>query len=614
MYDVIVLGAGHAGCEAANAAASLGLKTLMLTINLDTIGHMPCAPAVGGVGKGHLVREIDALNGLMGYITDLTALQYKTLNTSKGLAVHSTRAQVDKHQYRRLMRMTLEAMENLHIRQALITEIIVKNNRAIGVKDVFGFCFYGKAIIITAGTFLNGLIHIGDKTFPAGRAGEFPANALSENLKSLGFKLGRFKTGTGPRIKRSSIDFSKLEVRPGDGRPRYFSYKTKNLSYVEYPCYVTYTNKETHDLILNNLDKSALYSGQIKGTPVRYCPSLEDKVVKFRDKERHQVILEPEGVDTDEIYVSGLGNSMPPEIQEKIFRTPKGLENAVILRPAYAIEYDYLLPHQLKLTLESKDIENLFFAGQVNGTTGYEEAAAQGIIAGINAAQKVLEKEPFILDRTESYIGVMIDDLVTKGTDEPYRIFTSRAENRLYLREDNVYFRLAEKAYKFGLISQKRYDEIQQDLEITHKIKDFVKDYRIKDSERNETISLETYLRRTNTSLKDFPELFSSYPERLLENVEIEIKYAGYLERQRKEIERLKNLEAIKIPEGFNYDLPGLSIEIKEKLNKVKPSNLGQASRIPGITPSALALLMVYIRKKTTEHQKNYVELEANYD
>ncbi|GAB4435067.1 MAG: tRNA uridine-5-carboxymethylaminomethyl(34) synthesis enzyme MnmG [bacterium] len=580
------------------------MKTLLITLNLDNIGHMPCAPAVGGVGKGHLVREVDALNGLIGYITDQTALQFKTLNTSKGLAVHSTRAQVDKHLYRTVMRKTLEAKENLYIRQALVTEILIKQNKAVGLKDVFGFSFFAKAVIITAGTFLAGLIHIGNKTFPAGRAGEFPSNALSENLKTLGFQLGRFKTGTGPRIKKSSIDFSKMEVRPGDGKPRYFSYRTKNMPYEEYPCFVTYTTKETHDLILNNLDKSALYSGQIKGTPVRYCPSLEDKVVKFKDKERHQVILEPEGKDTDEIYVSGLGNSMPPEIQEKIFRTPKGLENAIILRPAYAIEYDYLLPHQLKPTLETKEIENLFFAGQVNGTTGYEEAAAQGIVAGINAAQNVAGKEPFIPTRSESYMGVMIDDLVTKGTDEPYRVFTSRAEYRLFLREDNVYFRLADRAHNLGLITKERYEKILNDIETVRKLKELVKDYRIKDEQKNETLSLETYLKRNDLSLKEVREFADNYPDYLLENVEIEIKYAGYIERQKREAEKLKNLESIKIPNNFNFDIPGISLELREKFNKIKPLNLGQASRIPGTTPSAIALLMVYLKKIANREEK----------
>lgn len=603
-YDVIVIGAGHAGCESAYASAKLGKKTLLCTINLDNIALMPCAPAVGGVGKGHIVREIDALGGLMGIITDRCAIQYKTLNTSKGIAVQSTRAQVDKHRYKWEMRKYLEKVENLHIRQALITKINVKNGRVESIEDHFGFTFYTKALIITAGTFLSGLIHIGKQTFPAGRAGEFPANELSQCLKDLGFKLGRFKTGTGPRFKKSSIDFSKMDIRPGDGKPKYFSRRTSNLPYIEYPCYVTYTNETTHNLILDNLQHSALYSGQIKGTPVRYCPSLEDKVVKFRDKERHQVILEPEGVDTDEIYVSGLGNSMPPEIQEKIFRSPKGLENVIILRPAYAIEYDYLEPHQLKHTLESKEIKGLYFAGQINGTTGYEEAAGQGIIAGINAALAIEEKEPFIIGRDEGYIGVMIDDLVTKGTDEPYRIFTSRAEYRLCLREDNVYFRLSEKAYKLGLVDENFMKEIEKEMKLSDELSEYLRQKKIFDENKQETTNLETLLRRENVSLSDFPEIFSKYPENVIKFVEIETKYKGYLERQKREAEKTKHLEFIKIPENMDYNIPGISREIREKLNKIKPTNLAQASRIPGVTPSAIALLMVYIRKNDESYKE----------
>jgi len=593
---VLVLGAGHAGCEAAFATSRMGLKTLMITINLDRIAHMPCAPAVGGVGKGHIVREIDALGGVMAYVTDLSALQFKTLNTSKGVAVHSTRAQVDKHKYSLIMRQMVENQPNLFIRQALITKILPEKN-GITLEDNFGFRFFGKAAIITVGTFLGGLIHIGNKTFPAGRAGEFPATELSKSIKSLGFELGRFKTGTGPRFKRSSIDFAQMDTRPGDGKPRYFSYLTKNIPYKEYPCYITYTNETTHSLILNNLDKSALYGGYITGKPVRYCPSLEDKVVKFRDKERHQVILEPEGENTDEIYVSGLGNSMPPEIQEQIFRSPKGLKNIVILRPAYAIEYDYVLPHQLKATLESKLVENLYFAGQVNGTTGYEEAAGQGIIAGINAGLKILGKEPLILDRTESYIGVMIDDLVTKGTDEPYRIFTSRAEYRLFLREDNVYYRLSEKGHYARLVSSERLSQIKADLEKIEEIKDLLKKSKVKDATTNETVTIETLIRRDNKILQDYQDLFGIYPENLLNYVNVEVKYEGYLTRQKKDIEKFKNLENIKIPEDFDYQIPGISLELREKLGKIKPSNLGQASRIAGITPAALSLLMINLRK-----------------
>lgn len=603
-YDVIVIGAGHAGCESAYASAKLGKKTLLCTINLDNIALMPCAPAVGGVGKGHIVREIDALGGLMGVITDRCAIQYKTLNTSKGIAVQSTRAQVDKHRYKWEMRKYLEKVENLHIRQAIINKINVKNGKIVSIEDHFGFTFYTKALIITAGTFLSGLIHIGKQTFPAGRAGEFPANELSQCLKDLGFKLGRFKTGTGPRFKKSSIDFSKMDIRPGDGKPKYFSRRTSNLPYIEYPCYVTYTNETTHNLILDNLQHSALYSGQIKGTPVRYCPSLEDKVVKFRDKERHQVILEPEGTDTDEIYVSGLGNSMPPEIQEKIFRSPKGLEKVIILRPAYAIEYDYLEPHQLKHTLESKEIKGLYFAGQINGTTGYEEAAGQGIIAGINASLAIEEKEPFIIGRDEGYIGVMIDDLVTKGTDEPYRIFTSRAEYRLSLREDNVYFRLSEKAFKLGLIDASFMYEIEKEKRLAEELTEYLRQKRIFDENKKETINLETLLRRENVNLSDVPEIISKYPENVIKFVEIETKYKGYLERQKREAEKTKHLEFIKIPENMDYNIPGISREIREKLNKIKPANLAQASRIPGVTPSAIALLMVYIRKNDESYKE----------
>ncbi|HUW23916.1 MAG TPA: tRNA uridine-5-carboxymethylaminomethyl(34) synthesis enzyme MnmG, partial [bacterium] len=460
-YQVIVVGGGHAGCEAALAASGLGCRTLLLTMNLDTIAFMSCNPAVGGLAKGQLVKEIDALGGEMGKNTDATAIQFRRLNMTKGAAVRSSRAQVDRQAYRLKMKKVLERQENLELKQALVEEILVEKKRVVGIKTGIGEKFYAQAVIITPGTFLNGLIHIGLTNFPAGRMGDFPAVKLSENLKELGFRIGRFKTGTCPRLDGKTIDFSKLKPQQGDELPFPFSFTTKKVTQSQLPCYITYTNSKTHQIIREGLDRSPLYTGVIKGTGVRYCPSIEDKVMKFPERERHQIFLEPEGVDTSEVYPNGLATSLPIDIQFRMLRSIEGLERVEIMRPGYGIEHDYVEPTELRPTLETKLIENLYFCGQINGTTGYEEAAAQGLIGGINAVLKIENKPPFILDRSQAYIGVLIDDLVTKGTKEPYRMFTSRAEYRLILREDNVDLRLTEKAYTIGLIGEGRYREVE---------------------------------------------------------------------------------------------------------------------------------------------------------
>lgn len=620
-YDIIVVGGGHAGCEAALASSRMGLRTLLLTINIDTIAHMSCAPSVGGTAKGHLVRELDALGGEMGWVTDQSALQFQRLNSSKGAAIWSTRVQVDKIRYRTIMRSILEKQSNLEIKQALVEKIITDGRAAVGVIDHFGYKYFGKAIILTPGTFLNGLIHIGLKSFPSGRAGEFASKGLSENLKELGFEMGRFKTGTGPRLKGSSVDFSKTEEKWGIKDPEPLSHRTVKLNFRELPCYITYTTPKTHEIILKNLDKSALYSGQIKATPVRYCPSLEDKVVKFSDRERHRVILEPEGLDTDEIYVSGLGNSMPLELQYEIVRSVPGLENAIIMRPGYAIEHDIVFPHQLKPTLETKYIENLFLAGQINGTTGYEEAAAQGFWAGVNAALKVKGKEPFILDRSEAYIAVMVDDLVTKGTNEPYRMFTSRGEYRLLLREDNADIRLMEKGYELGLVSHeaiKRMREkkrrIEEEVQRLKYIKVYPEEWineelkSLGESPIDEVTTCYQLLKRSKVNYHTVMRFCGEdgiHEAEVIRGVEIAVKYDGYIKRQIQEVEKFRKLESIRIPEDFDYRaIHGLSNEIKEKLERIKPVSLGQASRIPGITPAALSILMVILEKMQRRNRR----------
>jgi tRNA uridine 5-carboxymethylaminomethyl modification enzyme len=612
-YDIAVVGAGHAGCEAALASARMGFSTVVFAINLDSIANMPCNPSIGGTAKSHLVFEIDALGGEMGKAADKTMIQARMLNRAKGPAVYSLRAQIDRREYQRVMKNTLESCENLAIKQAEIVDIIVEDGSIKGVKTHTGAVYLCKAVILATGTFLNGRIIIGDISYSGGPDGLFPAKRLSDSLRREGIVLQRFKTGTPPRINGRTIDFSKMEEQPGDEPIVPFSFETESIEKDQVSCWLTYTNERTHEIIRQNLHRSPLYSGDIKGVGTRYCPSIEDKVVKFPERNRHQVFVEPMGLGTQEMYLQGMSSSLPEDVQVEMYRTVKGLENISIMRSAYAIEYDCIDPAQLKLSLEMKNIRGLFCAGQINGTSGYEEAAAQGLMAGINAALLLRGEEPLVFDRSQAYIGVLIDDLVTKGTNEPYRMFTSRAEYRLLLRQDNADLRLTPFGYKIGLISEERYRRFEKKRQAINEEIERLKKTIIPPTEKLNSfllrhgstpvktgVRLSDILKRTEITYEDLAEIDDGMPEldkRVREQVAISIKYEGYIERQLRQVEQFKRLETKKIPEGIDYTkVRGLSNEAVQKLDKIRPASIGQASRISGVSPSDISVLLIHLK------------------